>query len=322
MKIEIGESLIYSWLRHVKMCRVVQTNWKPSRMWPLREQDKLDTLMRETEKRFRGEYNYHIYKDNKGLLQLLQQAEIDVLGVTMNNEEIACFAVDVAFHLDGANYGSRSETVERIIKKLLRSAMCLCGNIGFKSGEIIFASPKINPAVMVDLKEPIADINRMLREIGFDFNANVIANQDFFEQIMTPVLSVSGNIADTAELFLRSCQLAGMFERSDKAEKQVIVSDLAEHLSAVNIKTTSDEDEPFREYELHHKPCNEREMHIALVQATEAKRTLFYKDGRTHIDIWDTKNYTANSRLANNLGSGPLRDWRNKGIIGIKIEID
>ena len=28
MKIEIGESLIYSWLRHEKQCQLVQTNWK------------------------------------------------------------------------------------------------------------------------------------------------------------------------------------------------------------------------------------------------------------------------------------------------------
>ena len=30
MKIEMGESLLYSWLRHVKECQIVQTNWKVS----------------------------------------------------------------------------------------------------------------------------------------------------------------------------------------------------------------------------------------------------------------------------------------------------
>ena len=33
MKIEIGESLIYSFLRHVKKCLITQTNWKPSGHW-------------------------------------------------------------------------------------------------------------------------------------------------------------------------------------------------------------------------------------------------------------------------------------------------
>ncbi len=30
MKIEVGESLCYSYLRHVKQCPIVQTNWKAS----------------------------------------------------------------------------------------------------------------------------------------------------------------------------------------------------------------------------------------------------------------------------------------------------
>lgn len=29
MKIEMGESLFYSWLRHVKECQIVQTSWNP-----------------------------------------------------------------------------------------------------------------------------------------------------------------------------------------------------------------------------------------------------------------------------------------------------
>lgn len=33
MKIEIAESLVYSWLRKVRNCRIVQTNWKPAPEW-------------------------------------------------------------------------------------------------------------------------------------------------------------------------------------------------------------------------------------------------------------------------------------------------
>jgi hypothetical protein len=33
MKIEIGESLFLSWLRHVKGCQLVQTNWKSVSEW-------------------------------------------------------------------------------------------------------------------------------------------------------------------------------------------------------------------------------------------------------------------------------------------------
>ena len=33
---EMGESLIYSWLRHVKGCQIVQTNWTASPTWDMR----------------------------------------------------------------------------------------------------------------------------------------------------------------------------------------------------------------------------------------------------------------------------------------------
>ena len=41
MKIEMGESLFYSWLRHVKECQIVQTNWKVSSQWQLSNADAL-----------------------------------------------------------------------------------------------------------------------------------------------------------------------------------------------------------------------------------------------------------------------------------------
>lgn len=37
MKIEMGESCVYSWLKHVKDCRIVQLNWKPSAEWDLND---------------------------------------------------------------------------------------------------------------------------------------------------------------------------------------------------------------------------------------------------------------------------------------------
>ena len=41
MKIEIAESLIFSWLRHVQGCVVAQMNWKPSPRWPISNEDEL-----------------------------------------------------------------------------------------------------------------------------------------------------------------------------------------------------------------------------------------------------------------------------------------
>jgi hypothetical protein len=55
MKIEMGESLFYSWLRHAKECQIVQTNWTTSGQWKLYHEDELNKIKSETEKFFFGE---------------------------------------------------------------------------------------------------------------------------------------------------------------------------------------------------------------------------------------------------------------------------
>lgn len=45
MKIEVGESLLVSLLKHVKKCKIVQINWKPSYIWELQNKNNLELLM-------------------------------------------------------------------------------------------------------------------------------------------------------------------------------------------------------------------------------------------------------------------------------------
>ncbi|GHV07095.1 hypothetical protein AGMMS50229_13200 [Campylobacterota bacterium] len=316
MKIEIGESLIYSWLRHIRHCQIVQTNWKASKRWGLQEQSVLEKVMLSTEKHFRSEYDYHIYKGNKNLSQLLQQAELDVVGVNLDAVGTHYFAIDVAFHESGLNYGSRKETVERVIKKILRSAMCLYGYFGSRSGELVFASPKISPTLLADLEKPLEDVNNILRENGFEFTAGIIANQDFDKQIMSSVLSIASDVADTTELFLRSLQLTKMFENA--AKPPVLPTD-----GSKPVHSDTPAVQPHKEYVLHGAPCSSAQMHNALVNATRANRTLYYADGRADKTmVWDTANYSVSSSLSSNLNSGPLRDWEKKGIVRIKIEVE
>ena len=64
MKIEMGESLFYSWLRHVKECQIVQTNWKTSNQWELQNEDEINKLFIAADKFFFEKYQYKIFKQN------------------------------------------------------------------------------------------------------------------------------------------------------------------------------------------------------------------------------------------------------------------
>jgi len=224
MKIEMGESLFYSWLRHVKECQIVQTNWTTSQKWNLLHEEELQQIMTKTAKRFQQKYNYKIYKQTSSLSQLLQQAECDALGVDFREGELKVFAVDVAFHESGVNYGDKDSTIMKIIAKSLRTAMCIYGYLDSKDAEIIFASPKINKNVLTGLGPCIADAQEALDEYGFDFRLRIIANDDFQKLILEPILMVSGGVSDTNELFIRSYKMIRMFEGKHKAPKVEILS--------------------------------------------------------------------------------------------------
>jgi len=211
MKVEMGESLFYSWLRHVKECQVVQTNWKASSQWQLRHQKACEDLMLASEEFFHDKYGYRIYKKNNSLPQLLKQGEIDVLGIAIQNDGYRIHAVDVAFHEGGLNYGNREKTVANIIKKCLRTAMCLYGYFNVKEGEIIFASPKIHICSIDDLTPCLADIHTLLNDHGLSFTVRLLANGEFEDAVLKPILIASKGISDSSELFLRSYQLWRMF---------------------------------------------------------------------------------------------------------------
>ena len=211
MKIEMGESLFYSWLRHVKECQIVQTNWKVSSQWDMDYESEIKDLIEKVDAHFSENYDYHIFKKNSSMSQIIQQGECDVVGVAFNGDEKSFYAVDVAFHEAGLNYGTREETVMKVISKCVRNAVCLYGYMNMKEAEIIFASPKINPAIMGDLIPCIKELNYLLQLSGFRFNIRVIANDEFKKLVLQPILLASAGIADTSELFIRSYQMYKMF---------------------------------------------------------------------------------------------------------------
>lgn len=209
MKIEIGESLLLSWLKHIKECQIAQTNWKASYKWEMKNRETLEQLMQVSNNFFSQKYGYEIYRQTKSLDQLIGQAEIDVMGINYEEERIHIYGVDVAFHEGGLNYGP--DTVAKVIKKCLRTAMCIYGFFGFKNGTIVFASPKINPSVDHDLQNCVDDISLVLKDVGLDYKIRVIGNDDFNQKILEPLLNILGNVADTSELFMRSLQMYNMF---------------------------------------------------------------------------------------------------------------
>ena len=221
MKLEMGESLVYSWLRHVKDCRVVQTNWKPSPMWEPEDKTvaEAETLMGKIAAFFREKYEYEIFKKNS-FEQLLKQAECDAMGIAFPEDGMKCYAVEVAFHTKGLNYGSKQDTTIKVLEKLARAALCLRVFFRAEQGEVVFASPKVMPAVLEMVLPAIEDLKRLFSDCGLGYDVRLTANEDFRVNIAQPVMMAADDVADTSELFMRSHQLAAMLGEQLSATKE------------------------------------------------------------------------------------------------------
>ena len=211
MKIEMGESLFYSWLRHVKECQIVQMNWTTFGQWPLLHEDELEKIKSRTDRFFFEKYGYDIYKKTASLSQLLRQAKCDALRVEVREGFNIIYAVDVAFHEAGLNYGDRVTTIKKIIAKCLLTSMCIYGYLDVKKGEVIFASPKICKGVLEGVMPCMDNIQELMDGMGFNFRFRILCNKDFKDKVLDPILEVSGGVADTNELFIRSYQMVQMF---------------------------------------------------------------------------------------------------------------
>ncbi len=202
MKVEIGESLGYSYLRHVQRCWLVQTNWKASEHWVKRLTD--DELEQEFGS-MRDKLESHgsvfkgTFKRTATCRQFLKQAEIDVVGVRLDG---GIHAVEVAFHEGGLLYAGGTD--KNVLKKMLRTMLILRAYHPADAGmRICFASPKVNPKPRESLESAFDWLRR--EYTGVDWS--LMVNDEFTDRFLRPLWEKTSRVKDTSELFVRSLQL-------------------------------------------------------------------------------------------------------------------
>ena len=198
MKVEIGESLCYSYLRHVKRCWLVQSNWKVSEHWDrLKSESNLESDFAWMKRVFDPDGS--VFGKTKNAKQLLKQGEIDILGVAQDG---STHAIDVAFHKGGLNYGGGAD--KRVLKKLLRTMMILMAYQPIEANlHIYFLSPKVHRA----MQQPLESVFTRLETQYPKINWHLLINDDFAEQVVIPTLEKTDSVEDTSELFARAAKL-------------------------------------------------------------------------------------------------------------------
>jgi hypothetical protein len=226
MKIEIAESLIYSYLKHNEGCRFVQTNWMTSGKWIVTDYEK-ERAKLLFNKISNSEFFTGIFK-NSSFEQLIKQAEIDVLGI--NTTENTIYGIDVAFHSAGLNYGSKEETALRIIKKIFRTVFIM--QTFFNENEKFnsyFITPKVNPATKVLIDDLMIKAKEVINDefISIEF----ISNEQFYTEIVDPLIENTDDEHDTAELFSRAIKLLKLDNRKSNPKPIAVEKKISSRLS-------------------------------------------------------------------------------------------
>ncbi len=198
MKIEIGEALCYSYLRHVQQCWVVQANWKVSEHWGrLLSDDELEGLFRSMRERFAPDSG--VFKGTKDSRQFLKQGEIDVVGV---GQDGSVHAMEVAFHENGlAAVGGPDK---RVLKKMLRILLILeAYHPAEVERHVYFVSPKVRKGVQGPLEEMFEILAAEYPTVDW----HLLTNEEFHRKLLVPTLEKAGTVSDTSELFVRAAKL-------------------------------------------------------------------------------------------------------------------
>lgn len=222
MKIEIGESLCLSYLKHVRRCVIYQTNWKTSSCWKEEAKEENSQAIRDIFNKIAVHRAFEGILKKSKLDQFLKQAEIDALGMDQTGK---MYAMDIAFHEEGLRYGSTDDAKARIMKKLVRSYLAVLSYFPFrgkKSCEIIFVSPRVigerDESIRKYFNELIALLEPELKRDKVVFR--YITNDEFKKVILDPTLKACKKNADTNELFLRSYKLLNLPYTEAKSTKK------------------------------------------------------------------------------------------------------
>lgn len=67
---------------------------------------------------------------------------------------------------------------------------------------------------------------------------------------------------------------------------------------------------------------NEEEFKSSLIKNKEALRVIYYADGSIDKKQWVASRFSIDSNLRSNIWSGPLRGWRDQGIIKVEFSVN
>ena len=195
---ESGELIVKSYLKNVKKCEVIEINWN------LPKENKQDIIQNQNVKKIIETVIHNSeevkLKNNKEEIEdfinrLLNQVEIDVVGYSKKRGYILN---EVAIHTNNLNYGSNGDTVEKVVRKILRLLIIFIGYFKGTKGEINFFTIKSATAEKQKrILKFVNDINLILEKMKMsNIKINIFSDNEFrkiYEEVEEKATARSSN---------------------------------------------------------------------------------------------------------------------------------
>lgn len=146
------------------------------------------------------------------------------------DKEGKIYAIDIAYHEKGLSYDKdKNITIDKLIKKLLRSYLILLSYFPDRDYEIIFASPKVGNTKEQLIVSAFNRLKNLFSNKNIELENKVkfiyISNEAFKKEILDRTIEASTDNSDTNELFMRSYKLFQLFNKAPNSKAKKTESD-------------------------------------------------------------------------------------------------
>jgi hypothetical protein len=207
VRFEIGETLILSWLKHIKNCQITQLNWSPSNSFSINNIEDINKIIDSIQELLYEKHNISISLSNFHK-EYIHQNYIGVVGLDIQEGAIEnLYAVNSFYENTYSSDELYYTQFEILINQITRMALSIIGFFNIRKGNIILAAPKMHNEHAELLKSVMESLNTIFHSYNLKYQFSLYLNEDFEKWIFDPVCNNLNVGTNPSELFLDSIKL-------------------------------------------------------------------------------------------------------------------
>ena len=259
----LKESLVFSYLRHIKKCKIIQTNWVPkTKDWD-EEYDKALELIRISKNYFKNKYRIDIFSKISSDDDIFKLYNIDAFGIAFNKD----YTQDIYGVTCKLNENYQKVTIENILEEIFILSIYFVSYFNKVNGNLIIMCPKLNDEIIREIGIYYFDIKEIFRQVNLSFEVSILINEKFKEEVINRLEKIAFDVDETEEeTYLKSLKFQKQInytnydieEKNDYAGKRIKCEAGEETSSTIEIEGFKDlEEKNYEHSEQNVKETNE-----------------------------------------------------------------